>query len=44
MIQEDYKVIKSQFVVKTEDDLVAASKLHNFGFSLERLPYGTRVI
>jgi hypothetical protein len=29
--------------VKNEEGLVAASRLHNFGFSLERLPYGNTV-
>ncbi|KYB26331.1 hypothetical protein TcasGA2_TC034795 [Tribolium castaneum] len=38
--EEDYKIIKNRFVVKKEDDLTASSRLHNFGFSLERLPYG----
>ncbi|XP_044265395.1 uncharacterized protein LOC123011820 [Tribolium madens] len=38
--EEDYKIIKNRFVVKKEEDLAASSRLHNFGFSLERLPYG----
>ncbi|RZB40638.1 hypothetical protein BDFB_004034, partial [Asbolus verrucosus] len=38
--EENYVIIKNNFIVKEENDLEALSKKGNFGFAIERLPYG----
>ncbi|RZB40641.1 uncharacterized protein BDFB_004033, partial [Asbolus verrucosus] len=37
---ENYRIIKNNFIVESEDDLTASSKMYNFGFVLDRLLYG----